>query len=102
MSALPAFDVFTRQKSPPPERRHAASIGSSELLTGRLDGMNACGLIVGLHLVRTRPRHSGLLCLLIVRMVLDQCATTAEAVALLRRGYGGHPVHQAEEQLVRS
>jgi 6-phosphogluconate dehydrogenase len=26
----------------------------------------------------------------------------AKAVALLRRGYGGHPVHQAEEQLVRS
>ena len=26
----------------------------------------------------------------------------AKAVALLRRGYGGHPVHRAEEQLVRS
>jgi hypothetical protein len=26
----------------------------------------------------------------------------AKAVALLRHGYGGHPVHVADEQLVRS
>jgi 6-phosphogluconate dehydrogenase (decarboxylating) len=26
----------------------------------------------------------------------------AKAVALLRHGYGGHPVHLADEQLVRS
>jgi hypothetical protein len=25
----------------------------------------------------------------------------AKAVALLRHGYGGHPVHQVDEQLVR-
>lgn len=62
-----------------------ASVGASELLAGRLDGMNECGLAIGLHLVRMRPRLSGLLCVLIVRLVLDQCATTEEAVALLRR-----------------
>lgn len=62
-----------------------ASIGFTEGLTGRLDGMNAHGLAIGLHLVRMWPRLSGLSCLLIVRLVLDQCATTAEAVALLRR-----------------
>jgi predicted choloylglycine hydrolase len=62
-----------------------ASIGASENLTGRLDGMNAHGLVIGLHLVRTRPKYPGLSCALIVRIVLDQCATTAEAVALLRR-----------------
>jgi predicted choloylglycine hydrolase len=61
-----------------------ASIGSSELLTGRLDGMNEHGLTMGLHLVRARPRFPGLSCVLIVRMVLDQCATTAEAIAMLR------------------
>jgi predicted choloylglycine hydrolase len=62
-----------------------ASIGASENLTGRLDGMNAHGLVIGLHLVRTRPKYPGLSCALIVRIILDQCATTAEAVALLRR-----------------
>jgi predicted choloylglycine hydrolase len=41
--------------------------------------------MIGLHLVRWRPRLPGLCSVLIVRMALDQCATTAEAVALLRR-----------------
>jgi predicted choloylglycine hydrolase len=62
-----------------------ASIGASEILTGRLDGMNECGLAAGLHLVRRSPRFPGFSCLMTVRMVLDQCATTAEAIALLRR-----------------
>jgi predicted choloylglycine hydrolase len=61
-----------------------ASIGASELLTGRLDGMNQHGLAIGLHMVRMRPRLPGFSCVLIVRMVLDQCSSTAEAVALLR------------------
>jgi predicted choloylglycine hydrolase len=62
-----------------------ASIGSSELLTGRLDGMNERGLVIGLHLVRASPRFPGLSCVLIARIILDQCATTAEAIATLRR-----------------
>lgn len=62
-----------------------ASIGATELLTGRLDGMNEHGLTIGLHLVRMNPRAPGLSCVLIVRAILDQCATTAEAVAMLRR-----------------
>jgi predicted choloylglycine hydrolase len=62
-----------------------ASVGASEMLTGRLDGMNESGLVIGLHLVRTSPRLPGLSCVVIVRMVLDQCASTADAVALLRR-----------------
>ena len=62
-----------------------ASVGSSELLTGRLDGMNERGLVIGLHLVKMWPRLPGLSCVLIVRIILDQCATTAEAIAMLRR-----------------
>jgi len=62
-----------------------ASIGASELLTGRLDGMNEHGLVIGLHLVRQSPRLPGFSCVLIVRIVLDQCATTTEAVAMLRK-----------------
>jgi predicted choloylglycine hydrolase len=62
-----------------------ASIGSTEMLTGRLDGMNEHGLCVGLHLVRLSPRGRGLSPLVIVRLLLEQCATTAEAVSLSRR-----------------
>jgi hypothetical protein len=62
-----------------------ASIGASEILTGRLDGTNEHGLVIGLHLVSRRSRYPGFSCVLVVRLILDQCATTAEAVAMLRR-----------------
>src|SRR5262245_10440784 len=56
-----------------------ASVGTSEYLTGRLDGMNEHGLTIGLHRVRKSPRFPGRTSVLLVRLVLDQCATTAEA-----------------------
>jgi predicted choloylglycine hydrolase len=62
-----------------------ASVGASELLTGRLDGMNQHGLVLGLHRVRKNPRCPGLSSVLIVRIILDQCVSTAEAVTMLRR-----------------
>jgi hypothetical protein len=62
-----------------------ASIGSSHQLTGRLDGMNEHGLMIGLHQVKRSPRFPGLSADLIVRIVLDQCSTTAEAVEKLRQ-----------------
>ena len=62
-----------------------ASIGGRHQLTGRLDGMNEHGLTIGLHLVKARPRSPGHTSTLLVRRVLDSCATTAEAIELLRR-----------------
>ena len=62
-----------------------ASVGFSDRFTGRVDGMNEHGLCVGLHMVNQKTWQPGLVCILIVRIVLDQCATTREAVALLRR-----------------
>jgi predicted choloylglycine hydrolase len=62
-----------------------ASIGSSHQLTGRLDGMNEHGLTIGLHRVKKSPRFPGLSSVLIVRMILDRCSTTMEAVATLRQ-----------------
>lgn len=62
-----------------------ASIGFTDRFTGRDDGMNEKGLCVGLHYVNEKVWQPGLVCVLIVRIVLDQCATTAEAVELLRR-----------------
>lgn len=68
-----------------------ASLGFCDRFTGRVDGMNEHGLCVGLHLVNLRHAEPGLVCILIVRMVLDQCATTKEAIALLRRLPHGQP-----------
>lgn len=62
-----------------------ASIGFSDRFTGRVDGMNEHGLCVGLHMVNQATWQPGLVCILIVRIVLDQCATTREAIKLLRR-----------------
>ena len=62
-----------------------AHIGFADRYTGRLDGMNEHGLCVGLHYVSESMPRPGLACILIVRIVLDQCATTTEAVTLLGR-----------------
>lgn len=62
-----------------------ASIGFSDRFTGRDDGMNEHGLCVGLHYVNEANWQPGLVCILIVRILLDQCATTAEAVDLAKR-----------------
>lgn len=61
------------------------SIGFSDRFTGRVDGMNEHGLCIGLHQVNQAAWQPGLVCILIVRIVLDQCATTREAIKLLRR-----------------
>ena len=63
-----------------------ASIGSTPRFnrTARWHDTST-GLTIGLHLVKVRPRFPGLTSTLLVRRVLDSCATTAEAVALLRR-----------------
>ncbi len=62
-----------------------ASIGFSDRFTGRDDGMNEHGLCVGLHYVNEANWQPGLVCILILRILLDQCATTAEAVDLAKR-----------------
>lgn len=62
-----------------------ASLGFSDRFTGRDDGINEHGLCVGLHYVNEANWQPGLVCILIVRILLDQCATTAEAVDLAKR-----------------
>lgn len=65
-----------------------ASIGFSQQIAGRLDGMNEKGLVVGLHLVNEKVEQKearGFLATTICRLILDQCATTEEAVALIKQ-----------------
>lgn len=62
-----------------------ASFGFTQFLLGRADGMNETGLTCGLHLVSFRFPGPGFLASLIVRMILDRCATTEEAITFLHR-----------------
>jgi predicted choloylglycine hydrolase len=62
-----------------------ASFGFTQFLLGRADGMNETGLTCGLHLVSFRVPGPGFLASLIVRMILDRCATTEAAIAFLNK-----------------
>lgn len=62
-----------------------ASVGFSQQIIGRLDGMNEKGLVIGLHFVNQEYKAQGFLATTIVRMVLEQCATTTEAIQLIKK-----------------
>lgn len=62
-----------------------ASVGFSQQITGRLDGMNEKGLVVGLHFVNSGYRGKGFIATTIVRMLLERCATIGEALELIQR-----------------
>jgi predicted choloylglycine hydrolase len=60
-----------------------ASVGFSQQITGRLDGMNEKGLVVGLHFVNNRQKAEGFISTAILRMLLEQCENVEEAVNLI-------------------
>ncbi|MER1987480.1 MAG: C45 family peptidase [Solibacillus sp.] len=62
-----------------------ASVGFSQQVIGRLDGMNEKGLVIGLHFVNNEHKREGFFATTIVRMVLDQCACIEEAIHLLSK-----------------
>lgn len=72
-----------------PEKGYA-SIGFSQQIVGRLDGMNEHGLVVGLHLVNERYTGVGFIATTIVRLVLEHCKNVIEAadfITKLPHGY---------------
>ncbi|MCM3758242.1 C45 family peptidase [Sporosarcina aquimarina] len=58
--------------------------GNSELVVGRLDGMNHNGLTCGLHFVNNDLHKKGFIGSTIVRIVLEMCKTVEEALDLLK------------------
>ncbi|MGE8036160.1 acyl-CoA--6-aminopenicillanic acid acyltransferase [Lysinibacillus sp. KCTC 33748] len=60
-----------------------ASVGFSQQIIGRLDGMNEKGLIVGLHFVNNEYKEEGFIATTIVRMLLEQCANIEEALKFI-------------------
>lgn len=62
-----------------------ASVGFSQQVIGRLDGMNEKGLVVGLHFVNDEHKGEGFLATTIVRVLLEQCGCIEEAIHLLSK-----------------
>jgi predicted choloylglycine hydrolase len=61
------------------------SLGCNDGTIGRFDGINVAGVAIGITAVEGGRDHPGVMFPLAVRIVLDRCRTTAEAVDLLQR-----------------
>lgn len=60
-----------------------ASLGNCDIWTGREDGINEAGLLVGQAAFFRRGLKPGITFWFMVRMLLDRCATVCEALELL-------------------
>lgn len=60
-----------------------SSVANTDIFVGREDGINEKGLAVGMTAVRSKEVKSGINFALLVRYVLDKCASVGEAVKVL-------------------
>ncbi len=61
-----------------------ATIGVSQRVSGRCDGMNEKGLALGYTFINRKRPGNGFVCHMVGRLALELCANISEAVQLLR------------------
>ncbi|WP_181347805.1 C45 family peptidase [Thalassobacillus sp. CUG 92003] len=61
-----------------------ATAGPSQRITGRMDGMNEKGLVLGYNFMHRKKPGDGFICCTIGRLILESCANVTEAVAMLK------------------
>ncbi|UOQ43939.1 C45 family autoproteolytic acyltransferase/hydrolase [Halobacillus salinarum] len=61
-----------------------AIAGPTQRITGRMDGMNEKGLVLGYNFMHRKRPGLGFICCMIGRMVLESCADVEEAVHMLK------------------
>ncbi|MFC4620332.1 C45 family autoproteolytic acyltransferase/hydrolase [Camelliibacillus cellulosilyticus] len=61
-----------------------ATIGPSQRVTGRMDGINEKGLAMGYTFINRKAPGDGFICCMIGRLILESCATVTDAVVMLK------------------
>ncbi|GAA0341826.1 C45 family autoproteolytic acyltransferase/hydolase [Bacillus carboniphilus] len=68
----------------PTDGQGYAIIGPSQRVTGRMDGMNEKGLVIGYNFMNRKSPGNGFICCMIGRLILESCANVEEAVDMLK------------------